>query len=83
MRDAKTIELYLPLFSTVIVKQKDMLYVLQGFKNGLSIKTLWDSQAYFSATDQIEMDKLKQQALLNSSKSTILRFFKNKYQMAR
>ena len=53
VRDDITNELYMPLFSTIVLKRKkEMLYVLLDFKNGLTIDALVDSGAYVSAIAQ-------------------------------
>ena len=61
VRDDITNELYKPLSSTKVVKQKrEMLYVPLDFKNGLAIDALVDSGAYLSAIAQKELDRIKQ-----------------------
>ena len=64
--DDITNELYMPLSSTIVSKQKkEMLYVPLDFDNGLTIDALVDSGAYVSAIAQKEMDRIKQQATSN------------------
>ena len=61
-----TIELYMPLSSTLILKRKkEMLYVLLDFENGLTTDALVDSGAYVCAKAQKELDRIKQQAPSN------------------
>ena len=57
-----TNELYMPLSSTIVLKQKkEMLYVLLDFENSLTIDALVDSRAYVSAIAQTELHRIKQQ----------------------
>ena len=64
--DDITNELYIPLSSTIVLKRKkEMLYVPLDFKNGLTIDTLVDLRAYFSAIAQKELDRMKQQSPSN------------------
>ena len=66
MRDDTTIELYMPLPSTFVLKRKKkMLYVPLDFENGLTIDALVDSGTYVSAFAQTELDRIKQQAPAN------------------
>ena len=61
-----TIELYMPLSSTIVLKRKKkMLYVPLDFENGLAIDVLVDSGAYVSAIAQNELDRIKQQSPSN------------------
>ena len=63
MRDYITNELYMPLFSTIVLKRKnEMLYVPLDFENGQTKDDLVDSGAYVSAIAQKELDRTKQQA---------------------
>ena len=63
VRDDITIELYMPLSSTIVLKRKkEVLYVTLDFENGLTIDALVDSGAYVSAKAQKELDRMKQQA---------------------
>ena len=68
VRDDITIELYMPISSTIVLKRKKMLYVPQGFENGLTIDALVDSGAHVSAIVQKVLDRIIQQAPLNSLK---------------
>ena len=53
VRDVITDELYMPLSSTIVLKQKkEMLYVPLDFENGLTIDALVDSGAYVSGITQ-------------------------------
>ena len=66
VRDDNANELYMPLFSTIVLnRKKEMLHVPLDFKNGLTIDAFVDSRAYVGATAQKEMDIIKQQALAN------------------
>ena len=66
VRDDITIELYMPLSSTIVLKRKkEMLYVPLDFENGLTIDALVDSGAYVSAIAQKELDRIQQQAPSN------------------
>ena len=66
VRDDITNELYMPLSSTIVLKQKkEMLYVPLDFENGLTIDALVDSGAYVSAKAQNELDRIKQQSPSN------------------
>ena len=63
VRDEQTIEVYLPLTSTVILKRKqEMLYVPLHFKNNLTVDALVDSRAFVSATAQDDLETIKQKA---------------------
>ena len=67
VRLEQSIELYLPLTSTVVLKRKkELLYVPLHFKNGLQIDSLLESRAYVSAIAQLELDSKKQQAPNNN-----------------
>ena len=60
VRDDITNELYMPLSYTIVLKlKKEMLYVLLGFENGLTIDALVDLAAYVSAIAQKEQDTFK------------------------
>ena len=66
LRDGMTIELYMPLSSTIVLKRKkEMLYVPLDFKNSLTIDALVDSGAYVGAIAQKELDRIKQQSPSN------------------
>ena len=70
VRDDSTNELYMPLSSRIVLKQKkEMLYVPLDFKNGLTIDALVDSGAYVSAIAQKELDRIKQQSPSNILKN--------------
>ena len=63
VRDEQTNELYLPLTSTVILKQKqEMLYVPLDFENNLTVDALVDSGAFVSAIAQDDLETIKQKA---------------------
>ena len=60
VRDENTNELYMPLSSTTILKwEKEKLYVPVDFENGQTIDALVDSGAYFSATAESELERIK------------------------
>ena len=66
VRDDITIELYMPLSSTIVLKRKkEKLYVPLDFENGLTIDALVDSGAYVSAIAPKELDRIQQQAPSN------------------
>ena len=66
VRDDITNELYMPLYSTIVLKRKkEMLYVPLDIENGLTIDALLDSGAYVSAIAQKELDRIQQQAASN------------------
>ena len=66
VRDDSTNELYMPLFSPIVLKRKkEMLYVPLDFGNGLTIDAPVDSGAYVSAIAQKELDRIKQQSPSN------------------
>ena len=66
VRDENTIELYMPLSSTIVLKRKkEMLYVPLDFENGLTIDALVDLGAYVSAIAQKELDRIQQQSPSN------------------
>ena len=66
VRDCITNELYMPLSSTIVLKQKkEMLYVPLDFENGSTIDAFVDSSAYVSATAQKRSYVIKQQAPCN------------------
>ena len=61
-----TIELYMPLSSTIVLKRKEeMMYDPLAFGNGLTKDALVDSRVYVSAIAQTELDRIKQQAPAN------------------
>ena len=63
VRDDIKNELYIPLSSAVVLKQKkEVLYIPLDFENGLTIDSLVDSGAYVSAIAQSELDGIKQRA---------------------
>ena len=69
MRDDVTIELYMPLSSTIVQRRKkEMLYLPLDFENSLTIDAFVDSGAYVSAIFHSELDRSKQQALANNFK---------------
>ena len=72
VRDEQTNELYLPLFSTVVLKRKKMLCGPLYFKNGPTIDALVDSKAYVSAVSQKNLNKIKHQTQPISSNTTTL-----------
>ena len=66
VRDDNTIELYMPLSSTIVLKRKkEMLYVPLNFKHGLILDALVHSGAYVSAVAQKKLDRIKQQVPSN------------------
>ena len=66
VRDEQTNQIYLPLTSTVILKRKqEMLYVPLDFENHLTVDALVDSEAFFSATVQDDLETIKQKAYNN------------------
>ena len=70
VRDETTNELYMPLFSTIVIKRKkELLYVPLDFENGLAIDALVDSGAYDSAIAKKELDRIKQESPSNILKS--------------
>ena len=63
VRDEQTIEIYLPLTSTVILKRKqEMLYVPLDFEKNLTVVALVDSGAFVSAIAQDDLETIKQKA---------------------
>ena len=83
VRDETTNELYLPLSSLkVLERKKEKLYVPLDFENASTIDDLVDSRDYPSAIAQIELDRMKQQTPLKSSKLTIPPISKIKLRMA-
>ena len=63
VRDEQTIEVYLPLTSTVVlIRKQEMLYVPLDFENNLTIDGLVDSGAFVSAIAQDDLDTIKQKA---------------------
>ena len=63
VRDEQTIEVYLPLTSTVVLKRKqEMLYVPLDFENNLTVDALVDSGACVSAVAQDDLETIKQKA---------------------
>ena len=66
LRDETTIEVYMPLSSTNVLKRKEeRFYVPLEVENGLKIDALVDSGAYVSAIAQNELDRIKQQSPSN------------------
>ena len=66
VRNDNTNEIYMPLFSTIVSKrEKELLYILLDFEDGLIIDASVDSGAYVNAIAQIEWDRIKQQAHAN------------------
>ena len=60
VRDEQTIEVYLPLTSTVVLKRKqEMLYVPLVFEKHLMVDALVDSGAFVSAITQNDLDTIK------------------------
>ena len=63
VRDEQTIEVYLSLNSTVVLKRKqEKLYVPPDFENNLTVDALMDSGAFVSAIAQYELDTIKEKA---------------------
>ena len=63
VRDEQTNEIYLPLTSTVVLKQKqEMLYVPLDFENNNPVDALVDSGAFVSAIAQDDLETIKQKA---------------------
>ena len=63
VRDEQTNEIYLPLTSTLLLKQKqEMLYVLLDFVKNLTVDALVDSGAFVCAIAQDDLDTIKQKA---------------------
>ena len=70
VRDDITNELYMPLSSTIVLKRKkERLYVPLDFENGSTIDAFSDSGAYVSAIAQKELERIKQQAPSNITKT--------------
>ena len=66
MRDKQTIEVYLPLISTVVLEWKqEMLYVPLDFENNLTVDALVDSGAFVTAIAQDDLETIKQKAPKN------------------
>ena len=66
VRDEQTIEVYLPLTSTVVLKRKqEMLYVPLDFEKNLTVDALVDSGAFTSAIAQDDFNTIKQKAPKN------------------
>ena len=66
VKDETINEIYMPLSSTfVLIRKKEMLYVLLDFTNGLTIDALVDSGAYVSAIAEKQLDRIKQQSPSN------------------
>ena len=66
VRHEQTIEVYLPLTSTVVLKQKqEMLYVPLDFGNNLTVDALVDSRAFVSAIAQDDLETIKEKAANN------------------
>ena len=69
VRDEQTIEIYLPLTSTVVLKRKqEMLYVPLDFENNLTVDALVDSGAFVKAIAQDDLETIKQKAPNNTLK---------------
>ena len=63
VRDEQTIEIYLPLTSTVVLKRKqEMLYVPLDFEKNLTVDALVDSKAFVSAIARDDLETIKQKA---------------------
>ena len=63
VRNEQTIEVYLTLTSTVVLKRKQqMLYVPLDFENNLTTDALLDSRAFVSAIAQDDLETIKQKA---------------------
>ena len=63
LRDEQTNAVYLPLTSTVVLKQKqEMLYEPLDFEINPTVDALVDSGAFVSAIAQDDLDKMKQKA---------------------
>ena len=72
VRHDQTIELYLPLTSTVVLKRKqEMLYVPLDFDNDLTIDALEDSGVYVSAIAQNDFATKKRPRTTSSKVTTI------------
>ena len=70
VRDEQTNELYLPLTSTVVLKQRqEMLYVPLDFENNHTVDALVDSRAFVSAIAQDELETIKQKTPNNILKT--------------
>ena len=70
VRDEQTNEVYLPLTSTVVLKQKqEMLYVPLDFENNLTVDALVDSGAFVSAIAQDDLETINQKAPKNIVKT--------------
>ena len=66
VRDEQTNEVYIPITSTVVRKQKQvMLYVPLDFENNLTVDALVDSGAFVSAIAQNDLDTKKCKASNN------------------
>ena len=79
LRDEITNELCMPLSSTIVLKRKkEMFYVPLDIENGLTIDALVDLGAYASVIPQKELDRIKKNPRLMSSKLMILLIFKSK-----
>ena len=77
--DELTIEVYLPLTSTVVLKRKqEMLYVPLDFEKNLTVDALVDSGALISASAQVDLDKKNRKPQKIFSKTMTLPFFKYK-----
>ena len=60
VRDEQTIEVYLPLTSTKVLKRKqEMLYVPLDFENNLTVYVLVDLGAFVSAIAEDDLDTIK------------------------
>ena len=77
VRDEQTNEVYLPLTSTVVLKQKqEMLYVPLDFENKLTVDAPVDSAAFDSAFAQDDLNTIKQKVRIIFTKSTTLPIFR-------
>ena len=66
VRDEQTIEVYIPLTSTVVLKRiQELLYVPLEFENNLTVDALVDSGAFVSAIARDHLDTIKQKAPKN------------------
>ena len=67
VRDEQTIEVYLPLTSTVVlIIKQEMLYEPPDFENSLTVDSLLDSGAYVSAIAQNDLNTKKRKPTLSS-----------------
>ena len=74
--DETTKKLYMPLSSTIVFKRnKEKLYVVLDFENGLTKDAFIDSAAYVSAIAQNELYRNKKQATANIFKIDVSPIF--------